>query len=342
MSSVTVASERQIVRSLPMWLPPLMGAVLYPGFILLFPWAMAGFRESGSLLLAALALVVILLASAVPVLAARALILMRHEEGHVLVRGMLYLMFALPSLFTLSVSVTRIAGVGDHVSAIWISAWLAIGATLYFRQERDQPKARTADISRVRILHGVTALVVLVGFVIAHLINHDLAAWSVQLHIDAMNSLRVWYRSVWVEPVLLALLFVMICTGVPMVAHYSRGRADVFRVIQMATGVYVGVFLCSHVLATLATRARGLETDWFFAAGPTSLLDARGLGARLIPHYFYGVLALIVHVACGLRIVLLKHGVTTRVTNSMLYGLAVIGVIVTATSMAALLGFHMR
>jgi hypothetical protein len=202
MNSVTLASERQIVRSLPLlWLPPFIGAVIYPGLIVSFPWIMAGYRESGSLLLAVCALLVVLVATAVPVLAARALILMRDDEGLVLVRGMLYLMFAIPSLFTLSVSVTRIAGVDDHLTAIWISAWLAIGATLYFHKERGRSTTHGAGISRVRIIHGVTALFVLFGFLIAHLINHDLAAWSVQLHIDTMKVLRLWYRSEWVEPV---------------------------------------------------------------------------------------------------------------------------------------------
>jgi succinate dehydrogenase/fumarate reductase cytochrome b subunit len=158
-----------------------------------------------------------------------------------------------------------------------------------------------------------------------------------------MRLLRLWYRSEWVEPVLLGLLLVMICTGVPMVAHHSRRRADVFRVIQMATGVYVGVFLCSHVLATLVARSKGVETDWSFAAGPTkSLLDARGLGARLIPHYFYSVLAAIIHVGCGLRIVLLQHDVTKVVANRALYALTAVAVVVIATSMAALLGFHVE
>jgi succinate dehydrogenase/fumarate reductase cytochrome b subunit len=72
----------------------------------------------------------------------------------------------------------------------------------------------------------------------------------------------------------------------------------------MATGVFVGVFLCSHVTATLLGRHHGLETDWSFAAGPTSLLDGIGIRDRLIPHYFFAVLFLAIHVGCGVRIVL--------------------------------------
>jgi succinate dehydrogenase/fumarate reductase cytochrome b subunit len=194
-------------------------------------------------------------------------------------------------------------------------------------------------VSGLRIVHGVTALCLLCGFLIAHLINHDLAVWSVQLHGDVMTWLRLWYRSEWVEPALLGLMFVMICTGIPMVVHYARQRMDAFRVIQTATGVYVAVFLCSHVLAVLRGRSVGVETDWSFAAG---LLDGVGLRNRLIPHYFFAAFFLLLHVACGLRIVLLKHGVAKMVGNRALYALTVAAVLVTLLSTAALLGFHME
>jgi succinate dehydrogenase/fumarate reductase cytochrome b subunit len=132
----------------------------------------------------------------------------------------------------------------------------------------------------------------------------------------------------------------MIGTGVPMVAHYSRRRMDAFRVAQLATGAYVGIFVCSHILATLTARSKGVETDWFFAAGPVSLLDGSLLG-RLIPHYFYGALCLSVHAACGLRVVLLQHGISKVVGDRVAYGLAAAGLLVTVVLSAALMGFHL-
>jgi hypothetical protein len=62
----------------------------------------------------------------------------------------------------------------------------------------------------------------------------------------------------------------------------------------------------------------------------------------LIPHYFFSVLFLILHVACGLRVVLLQHGVSKIIGNRALYGLATAALIVTGLSMAALLGFHIE
>ena len=331
-----------MTRGMQLWIPPLIGALIYPGLMFSFGWALNDYRETGSPFQAAWAVLTMLLAASVPALAMRALILLRHDDRPVLARGFLCLMFAIPSLFTLTYSLTRMAGEDQHISAIWILGWSAIGMLLYFSEGRNESPPHATGVTWLRVIHGATALCLLCGFLIAHLINHDLAVWSVALHRAAMKSLRLWYRSEWVEPVLLGLLFVMLCTGVPMVVHHSRRRMDAFRVIQMATGVYLGVFLCSHVLAVLSGRRAGVETDWSFAAGPTSLLDGIGLRGRLIPHYFMAALVLILHAACGLRVVLLQHGVARNVGNRVLYGLASVALIVTVLSTAALLGVHVE
>ena len=329
-------------RPLPLWMQPLVGVVIYPGLILFFGRAISEHHQSGSALWALAALLTMLLAMSIPALAIRALMMMRQDERGVLTRAILYLMFAAPSLFTLSYSLTRVAGVDQYLSALWISLWTVVGVMLYFRQGRTTPVSQPSDVTWLRAIHGGTALCVLCGFLIAHVINHDLAVWSVALHGTVMKFLRLWYRSEWVQPVLLTLLLIMLATGVPMVLHHSRQRTDAFRVVQMATGVYIGVFLCSHVFAVLNGRRMGIETDWSFAAGPTSLLDGKYLRARLIPHYIFIVFFLTLHVACGLRIVLLHHGVTKLIANRILYGLAAAGVVVTALSAAALLGLHVQ
>jgi hypothetical protein len=326
-----------------MWAPPLAGTIIYPGLIFSAEWALEDYHQSGNSLLAAYVLLAMLLALSVPALALRALLISRDDDKSVHARGILYLLFAVPSLFTLTYSTTRMVGVHQHLSAIWILIWIAIGMIFYHREKQNIPLVpRQPDVRWLRTIHGVTALLVLCGFLLAHLINHDLAAWSVNLHINAMKALRLWYRSEWVEPVLIVLVVVLLGTGVPMVVHYARRRMDAFRVIQTATGMYVAAFLCSHVFATLRARSGGTETDWFFAAGPLSLLQEGGLRDRLIPHYFIGPLALIVHVACGLRIVLLQHGLSNLVGKRLLYALAAAGLLVTVISTAALLGFHVR
>lgn len=328
------------------WALPWSGALVYPGFIYAFRWALDGYEASGGVLWAAGALLIMLVAMLVPVLAIRSLMITRHEQARpdqrvALVRGVLCLAFAVPSFFSLMFSLARLADVYESLVAIWVVVWLALGALLYLRGgQRTVAFKEAGSIARLRVIHGVTALLLLCGFLIAHLINHDLAAWSISLQSAAMTWLRQWYRSDWVEPVLLAMVLVMICTGIPMVAHHARWRLDGFRVVQLATGVYLGVFLCSHVFATLNARRLGIETDWTFAAGPISLLEQSGMTVRLIPHYFYSTLAAIVHVGCGLRVVLLQHGGTKLLGNRAFVAMASIAAVITALSTAALLGFH--
>jgi hypothetical protein len=329
-------------RGMPPWVLPWAVVIIYPGVLLAFDGALNNYHGSGSTFMAVCAMLAMLLATSIPLLVARALLIMREDTGAVLARSMLLLMFTTASLFSLTLRLIRMAGVTERQNAlvIWVVAWLAVGLMLFLRKKRSVSPGQERSIKWLRIVHGMTALCLLGGFLIAHVANHHLAAWSVELHDAGLKWLRLWYRSEWVEPALVTLLMVMLGTGVPMVLHYARQRMDAFRVVQAATGVYVGVFILSHGSAVSFARSAGVETDWFFAAGPDSLLDGSPLLARLIPHYMFGTFFLIVHVACGLRIVLLQHGVTRAFADKTLYGLASIGGLATVVITAALLGLH--
>lgn len=307
--------------------------------MILFPRAVNGYRELGSPLFAAYAALLMLLAGSIPVIAGRALILMHRNDvtSPALTRGLLYLTFAVSPLYVLTLLLAGMAGMGQYHAAVWTSVWVAAGAALHFRKKTNAPDLQGTQVSGLRIAHGVTALCLLCGFLIAHMVNHALALWSVELHGAAMEWLRLWYRSEWVEPVLLAMLLIMIATGVPMVAHHSRRSADAFRVVQMATGVYIGVFLCAHVLAVLGARVANKETDWFFAVGTQGLHNGRGM---LIAYYIFAVFFLILHVGCGLRIVLTKHGVAEATANKVVYGVGGAGLILTTVIALAGFGFH--
>ena len=48
------------------------------------------------------------------------------------------------------------------------------------------------------------------------------------------------------------------------------------------------------------------------------------------------------HVGCGLRVVLLHHGVPKEIGNRALYGLAGLGFVITLVISAAMLGYHVK
>jgi succinate dehydrogenase/fumarate reductase cytochrome b subunit len=257
----------------------------------------------------------------------------------VLTRSILYLIFAVSPMYVLTLQIIGMLGAARYNDLIWIACWMAMGATLFLQRARRAPGPDRTGGSVLRMIHGAVAMCLLLGFLIAHLANHDLAIWSVKLHRVAMEWLRLWYRSEWLEPVLLTLFAVMIATGVPMVVQHSRRGADAFRITQMATGVYLGLFLCAHVVAVLGARSAGIETDWRFATGDNGLLDGRGM---LIPYYIYATFFMSLHVGCGLRIVLVKHGVAETIANRAVYTVAGAGAIVTMLIAIAAFGFHVK
>ena len=338
-AQASTATVRPAARRI--WLAPLIGTLFYPTLIQLFGWAMQAYRESGNALFAGAAAISMLAAGSVPLVAARALILMRDESSTrpTLTRSLLYLMFAAPPAYVLVFLLASKYGMFQYRDVVWISAWLAAGVVLSFSKAGNASRVHVAGVTGLRVIHGAIALCLLGGFLAAHLINHTLALWSVELHTAAMEWLRQFYRSEWVEPVLLGMLLLMFLTGVPLLLHHSQQRPDTFRTLQMATGVYIGMFVGAHLTAVLGARSAGAETDWFFATGPNGLLDGRGL---LIPYYILAVYFLVLHVACGLRIVLLKHGVAAVTANRALYGLAGAGLVVTALTAIAALGFHIQ
>lgn len=91
-----------------LWIFPWIGVIAYPGLLRAFDAAINRYQGAGNPAMAAFAVLAMLLAMSVPILAARALLNMRHEAGPALTRGILYVIVGAPSLFTLTL--TRLAG----------------------------------------------------------------------------------------------------------------------------------------------------------------------------------------------------------------------------------------
>jgi hypothetical protein len=337
------AAQTRTGKGLHLWVPPLTIALFYPLLISWFTLTISAYHRSSNPLVAILATLIMTVAGSLPLVAGRALLALRDQDQRIWTRAVLLFAFAASELFTVSYTLFRTAHIGELQSGVWIAAWAIVGILTYFKAG-----GRAIDVSRVsqqspllRVTHGIAASLLLCGFLIPHLFNHSLAVWSISLHTTVLRNLRLWYRSEFVEPVLFGIVLIMILTGLPMVLAYCRGRLDTFRVVQVATGVFLGIFIVSHVLATLLARGRGVDTNWFFAAGPKSLLDGTML-ARLIPHYTWVGFVAVVHVACGLRVVLLGHGVSPTAADRVFASLAFVGMVTAALTGAALMGVHIR
>lgn len=206
---------------------------------------------------------------------------------------------------------------GQHVlpfkgDGFWLAGWSALALCAALESGRTHRIATHADtvtrkIATLRTLHGVSALAIVL-FALFHLGNHLAGLSGGAAHLQTMHALRAVYRHPLVEPVLIALVAFQIVSGTLLVWRATAIRRDAVATLQAAAGVYLLCFFGSHLSAVLRTRyLRGIDTDWRWLTADPLLTDA--WSARLVPYYWLGVIALGVHVAAGLRYVLLAHGV---------------------------------
>lgn len=122
-----------------------------------------------------------------------------------------------------------------------------------------------------------------------------------------------------------------IATGLPLIWFQAR---DHTRTLQTASGAYLLAFIVAHTNAVLQGRHAGIETDWIFAGR-----GADGPPPFLIPYYPLAVLAVVIHCAFGLRVVMRGHGVDPRRTVVVL---SLLGTLAVALIIAALMGLRIR
>jgi succinate dehydrogenase hydrophobic anchor subunit len=345
--STPVAMKQDTYIGPDVWAAPVVGAIVYPLLVNGFVLSVEAYKANGvvasKVVLAAAALVLMGSVLAVPFVALRALIGIRNstEPNAPLVRRVLHLVFATPPVLTVS----GFAASALDVSATW--AWyggwglLAMITFLVRKGSSSISSVTRRDSARLRKIHGTSALFLLMGFLALHLGNHLTALWTVQTQNDVMIFLRGWYRSAWVQPIIIGLFVTMIVTGILLVIRYTATTADKFRTLQTASGGYFAAFIASHTLAVFTARANDVDTNWDFAAGgPLGLLHQPWRGA-LIDYYALSVFLIAVHAALGLRIVLLAHHTKENTANRVVYAGAVVGALVTALIMAAALGLHL-
>ena len=345
--STPVAMKQDTYIGPDVWTAPVVGAIVYPllvqGFILSVQAYKANGVVASKVVLAAAALVLMGSVLAVPCVALRALIGIRNsiEPNAPLVRRVLHLVFATPPVLT--VSGFAASALGVPLTWAWYGGWALVAMiTLLVRKGSSNSSPVTRhDSTRLRKIHGFSALFLLMGFLALHLGNHLAALWTVQTQNDVMIFLRGWYRSAWVQPIIIGLFGTMIVTGILLVIRYTATTADKFRTLQTASGGYFVAFIASHTLAVFTAIASNVDTNWEFAAGgPLGLLHQPWRGA-LIDYYALSVFLIVVHTALGLRIVLLGHGTKESTANRVVYAGMVVGALVTALIMAAALGLHL-
>ncbi|HEX9323269.1 MAG TPA: hypothetical protein VF913_14305 [Xanthobacteraceae bacterium] len=331
---------------------PPIAALVYPAALFALHLSFGRVRdavETGERLLGACAVgISLLLTYGIPVLA---FIVAYHlgRDANQSSRGpriTAHLAVASPPLFTMIGVGFYMAGIANGDYVLWGLIWIP-AAILTSRSSRTtditENQSRHPRAPALRTAHGISAAAILLIFLVPHIANHLTAIWSIDGHKTVMRVLRHVYRTDIVQPLLLALVTFQIASGVALWRARMRIEADLFGTMQTAAGIYLAVFIVSHLIAVfvLGRMVMKVDTDFLFASGaPTGLLyDAWNV--RLIPHYSLAVWALFVHLACGLR-VLLSHGISISAANRFAWSMIGLGAAVAATIILSMCGLHIR
>jgi hypothetical protein len=196
-----------------------------------------------------------------------------------------------------------------------------------------------AASTRFRHIHASSA-VVLVTFALAHIFNHSLAILSPETNRAALNALRVVYRQNVAQTILVAAVAVQVLTGLTMVWKYYLRRATPLRNLQLVSGLYLAVFLVSHLVTVFTTRRNGIDTDFAWASHAPGGLLASLSSVSLLPRYSLAVLAVFVHLACQARWNLSRL-ISESAARTVSYSVMALGAATTFVVALAACGVHL-
>ena len=327
---------------------PAVAALVYPGLLFaMYHAAQLARSSSGATGLAhglPLALLLILV-FAVPGLALYQAVRLgaadRRDTDASGARLVAHLAYASPALFTFLGVLTYMAGVSAAEYAVWIVLWLAAIGYSSMPAHARLPLVRKAP-KWLPVAHGTVAAIVVLGFIAMHLVNHLFGLVSAETHIAVMKVLRSWYRNPFVEPVLVALMLFMVASGFMLVRARLTQVSDFFGSVQTVTGAYLLLFITGHMNSVFVYQRSfvGKDTDFWFASGGPAGLLGDPWSVRLLPHYALGVWSVVTHAACGLRGILLAHGVRKPIASGVAISLSALGAIAACVMVLALCRMH--
>ena len=267
------------------------------------------------------------------------------KEAATRLRVLAYTVFATPPLFTLvGLYGDVIIGIPNLALFIWLVLWVGIAGMFFARRGPSGWQAPLNSRSTtIRVVHGVSALAILMIFLFAHIINHVAGFWSPGAHIAVMTAFRNIYRNDFVQPVLLALFIVQLASGYLVLTRYSTKARDWIGTLLAASGAYLAAFIPSHASAVFIVGRATMKADtnwWWLTGAPFGLL-ADAWSVRLIPHYSLAMFLVVAHLSGGLRTVLVGHNVSERKANRMATAMIGLGAVGALMTISGLLGVHL-
>jgi len=152
-------------------------------------------------------------------------------------------------------------------------------------------------------LHYVSGLIITL-FIGLHLFNHACSVFGAKMHIEMMSGLRLFYRNIFIESILLGAVLVQIISGIKLFKTYKKTAISSFDKLHLWSGLYLAAFFVIHVGAVLGGRFfLNLDTNFYFGVAG---LNTFPFNLFFIPYYAIAIISFFGHIAC-IHLKKMKH-----------------------------------
>ncbi len=146
----------------------------------------------------------------------------------------------------------------------------------------------------IKKIHYISGLTITI-FIVLHLFNHSVSILGAAAHIKMMDTLRYFYRSVFLETILLACVFVQIISGLKLFILKIKIAHSAFQLLQLYSGLYLAIFFVIHLGAVLSGRFfLHLNTNYYFGVAG---LNTFPYNLLFVPYYGLAIIAFFSHIA---------------------------------------------
>jgi len=161
------------------------------------------------------------------------------------------------------------------------------------KTERKRKIIDTLDML-IRKIHYISGLTITL-FIGLHLFNHVCSIFGADKHIEIMNTLRVFYRNIFVETILLSAVIVQIISGLKLFKINRKIAITNFDKLHVWSGIYLAIFFVIHLCAVLVGRFfLHLDTNFYFGVAG---LNSFPFNLFFIPYYGLAILSFFGHIA---------------------------------------------